>query len=148
QRDSNHFVLFDLHNLRARALPRGGHENRETLTHEATHQLTFNTGLLDRQGRAPLCIIEGLGMYGEVRRLTGRPEPGGINPTRLDNLARLQRRRGSSWIPLAELLREDGYLKGDAGAEKRLLAYAQSWLLVHRQLKDPEQLPRFRSYLE
>ena len=42
-----------------------------TLVHEATHQLSFNTGLLNREGDTPLCIVEGLGTYGESRDSIG-----------------------------------------------------------------------------
>jgi hypothetical protein len=33
-------------------------------------------------------------------------------------------------------------------AVRVLLAYAQSWLLVHFLVKDPEHLPKFREYLK
>ena len=49
-----------------------------TLSHEATHQLTFNTGLLNRKGDVPMCIAEGLAVYGEIRSGPGRNEPGRI----------------------------------------------------------------------
>src|SRR5436305_425890 len=82
-------ALFDFRNVPMN--PRAaGQSNLETLTHEATHQLTFNTGLLDRRSDLPFCIVEGLAMYSERRRLTGRSEPGQINLRRLEELAHLQ----------------------------------------------------------
>ena len=52
--------------------PRASHRNMETLAHEGTHQLSFNTGLLSREGDMPLCIVEGLGTYGEARKTSGQ----------------------------------------------------------------------------
>jgi hypothetical protein len=124
--------------------PRSGHRNTETLAHEGTHQLSYNTGLLGRDWDIPLCIVEGIGLYGEARPVTGPSEPGRINLRRLEDLARTQRM--IDWIPLKELFTDDSVLQ--AGKALRvLLGYAQSWLLVHYLMKQPEALPRFRDYL-
>ena len=70
---------------------------------------------------------------------------GRLNLERLDDLARRQRQ--VPWIPLRDLLTQDQILR--SGSTVRvLLAYAQSWLLVHYLLKEPEVLPRFRDYLK
>src|SRR5438270_263562 len=66
-----------------------GQSNMETVTHEATHQLTFNTGLLDRRSDIPLCSVEGLAMFSERRKLRGPSEPGQLNLRRLEELAHL-----------------------------------------------------------
>jgi hypothetical protein len=121
-----------------------GQSNMETVTHEATHQLTFNTGLLDRRDDIPLCIVEGLAMYGERRRLTGRSEPGQANLRRLEELAHVQRRL--SWISLSELLANDTAWFG-RGEDRRALGYAESWVLVYHLMTDPTRLPQFRDYL-
>ena len=60
----------------------------------------------------PLCIIEGLAMYGERRRLTGRSEPGQINLRRLEELAHIQRR--TKWINVTDLLANDGAWSRDS----------------------------------
>src|SRR5262249_31489909 len=61
---ANWLALFDFRNVPMN--PHGpGQTNMETLTHEATHQLTFNTGLLARKSDVPLSIMEGLAMYCE-----------------------------------------------------------------------------------
>ncbi len=56
------------------------------LAHEATHQLCYNTGLLNPKGDTPAAIVEGLACYSEARRLRGRSEPGLLNSERLDSL--------------------------------------------------------------
>ena len=143
-RKSNVLVVYDYRRVPQKSF-RAGHANLMNLCHEATHQLTFNTGLLNPQGDVPLCIVEGLGIYGEVRTLSGRTEPGQINTIRLADLAHKQRRHG--WLPLEQLLTNDHLLRGE-DPDRRLLAYAESWLLVYHQMKGPARLPGFRAYLE
>ncbi len=140
----NWLVLQDFRHVPMRS-QRAGITNLRTLAHEATHQLTFNTGLLNRQGDTPGCIVEGLGAYGEVRKPNARTEPGQINHRQLDNLAHKQRRLG--WTPLAKLLTED-VLRRTADEHEVALYYAQSWILVHYLMSEPARTPRFRSYLE
>jgi hypothetical protein len=144
---TNRLVVFDHRSLGPQLAPRAGNENLRALAHEATHQLTFNTGLLERRGDVPACITEGLAMYGEVRKPTGRTAPGQINRMRLQDLARTQR-RGIPWFPVAELLADDRLVRGSAGAYESLLAYAESWLLIDYLMKEPQGLPGFRNYLE
>jgi hypothetical protein len=142
-RASNHLHVFDWRNVPM--APRSSHRNIETLAHEGTHQLTFNTSLLNRAGDTPLCIIEGLGTYGESRKTIGPSEFGRPNLRRLEDLAKIQRR--VSWIPTRELLDDDTVLR-TGNAARVMLAYAQSWLLVHYLIKDAAALPRFREYLK
>ena len=63
---TNVLHVFDWRNVPIE--PRASHRNMETLAHEGTHQLSFNTGLLNRAGDTPLCIVEGLGTHGESRK--------------------------------------------------------------------------------
>ncbi len=117
----------------------------ETLAHEGTHQLTFNSGLLNREGDTPLCIVEGLGTNGEARKTTGPSEFGRLNLKRMDDLARIQRR--VAWIPVRELFAHDDILRA-GNSDRILLGYAQSWLLVHYLISTPEVSARFRKYLQ
>ncbi|WP_165222411.1 DUF1570 domain-containing protein [Aquisphaera insulae] len=136
-----------LHVFDWRSVPmmaRSGHRNAETLSHEGTHQLSFNTGLLQRGKDIPLAIVEGLGAYGEARKTDGPSDLGRLNLKRLDDLAKIQRR--IPWIPLRTLLADDTVLR--VGRSDRVfLGYAESWLLVHYLLKDPAAVPRFRNFL-
>ena len=120
-------------------------DNLQLTAHEATHQLTYNTGLLNRHGDVARCINEGLATYGEYRRPNVRMAPGQLNTKCLHNLAHLQ--RGSGWYPVAKLLDDKGWWTAGDGA-KLLLCYAESWLLVHYLMQEPALLPRFRDYLE
>jgi hypothetical protein len=140
----NWLALYDFRNVPARS-SRAGFTNMINLAHEATHLLTFNTGLLNRGGDVPRAIGEGIAMYSEVRKLHGRSEPGQINSLRLDHLAHGQRRL--SWITLPSLIKDDQASFGKSEAQM-LLAYAQSWLLVYYLMTDPARLPQFRSYLK
>ena len=142
---TNRLVVFDHRSLGPQLGARAGATNLRSLAHEVTHQLTCNTGLLDRRGDVPACVAEGLAMYGEVRKSGGRTAPGQLNRTRLDDLARVQRRK-IPWIPVARLL-EDDTLVRDAATHRGLLAYAESWLLIDFLMKDRPRLPAFRAYL-
>lgn len=141
-RSSNLLNVFDWRNVPMAS--RSSHRNVQTVAHEGTHQLTFNTSLLNRSGDAPTAVIEGLGTYGEPRKVIGPSALGRINVRRLDELAKY--RRVVDWIPLRELIADDAVLREGLVA-KVVLAYAQSWLLVHFLMHDPEWTPRFRDYL-
>ena len=143
-RPENWLVLFDFRNVPASALG-GALKNVRVLAHEATHQLTFNTGLLNRQGDVPVAIVEGLACYGETRRLRGRSEPGLLNSERLDDLAHVQRR--AKWIKLADLLTDDSPAAG-ANFDQMQLFYAQSWLLIYSLMNYPARLPQLQAYFK
>jgi hypothetical protein len=140
----NWLVLFDFRNVPLNER-NAGSKNVKTLAHEGTHQLTFNTGLLNRRGDAPRAIVEGLASYGETRPLHGRTEPGQINGTRLDDLAHIRRR--VRWISATELLTDDAATFGTT-LDQTLFAYAEGWLLVYYLIKSPSRLPQFQAYLK
>jgi hypothetical protein len=124
-RANNRLHVFDHRPLGPQLAARPGYENLRALAHEATHQLTFKTGLLDRRGDVPACVIEGLAMYSEVRKFTGRTAPGQINQMRIHDLAAMQRRR-IPWIPIAQLLADDHQGK-DGATHEGLLATASAY---------------------
>jgi hypothetical protein len=143
-RTENWLVLYDFRNVPANE--RGAAlTNVRNLAHEATHQLTCNTGLVNPLGDAPLAILEGLACYGETRRLRGRSEPGLLNSPRLDDLAHIQRR--ATWVSTADLLLGDSAAFG-AGLDQTNLVYAQSWLLVYYLMTSQERLPQLRNYFK
>lgn len=138
--DANYLVICD---NREPNHPRAERANTIALCHEATHQLSFNTGLLDPLGDVPLCISEGLAMYGEVRRPRGQARIGALNRERLAVLAE-SARQGQRLFPMADLITQDDLL---IAPETRQFANSQSWLLTYHALRDPETLPLFRNYL-
>jgi Protein of unknown function (DUF1570) len=117
------------------------------IAHEVTHQLTFNTGPLDRRGDVPHAIGEGLAQYGEIRKNTGRSALGQPHEANLYTLVRA-RRFGPPWYSLTELLTNDRLFVSAASVPLQQLAYAQAWLLIHYLMKDRSRLERFRAYLE
>ena len=139
--DANDLVLFDnqdaARNLQAQK------DNTLVLTHEATHQLTFSTGLLRRGGDVPKVIAEGLANYVEVRSPNGVDTPiGSVNLRRLAAFAGPGR---AVVAPIAELIRDDARLNAPAIQQ---LAYSEAWLLVHFLMKTPKMLPKFQAYLK
>jgi hypothetical protein len=145
-RATNRLIVFDHRTLGPQLSARPAADNLRAVAHEGTHLLTYNTGLLDRRGDVPACLAEGLALYGEVRRPTGRTAPGQPNVMRLDDLASVQR-RGIPWVPFARLL-EDDWLFRSRGTVEQLLAYAESWLLIDLLVRDGSRLPGFRAYLD
>jgi hypothetical protein len=143
-RADNWLVLFDYRNVPMSA--RGaGDKNIKTLAHEATHLLTFNTGLLSRLGDSPRSIVEGIAAYGETRSFRGRTEPGQLNASRLDDLAFVLRRQ--KWISAVELLTDDVAAFGKT-SDRWLLAYAESWLLVYYLMTAPGRVSNLQAYLK
>ena len=142
--DANRLVMFDYRGTGANPkAPVAELDNTLALVHETIHQLTFNTGVLDLKADVPLCVSEGLAVYGETWRPRHKGEIGAINLRRGRGLE-LGRQAGVKWIPLSTLLVEDKLLNED---RTRDVAYAESWMFVHKMMKDPAKLPKFRSYL-
>ena len=141
---TNRLVVRDMHAVAAR---RTGLANLHIIAHEATHQLTFNTGLLSRRGDVPHSIAEGLAQYGEIRKTTGRSAPGQRHLKNLNVLA-ASRRMYTPWYPVAQLLADDRPFLLGPFARLQNLAYAQAWLLIDYLMKDRSRLEGFRAYLE
>jgi hypothetical protein len=147
--DTNQLVIFDFSSgKRGPASAPLEQINTITLTHETTHQLTFNTGLLDRHGDVPIAVSEGLAMYAELWRpgsgAGGRAIFGGVNRFRLQVLID-EESKPESWLPLGQILTDDTLFQRE---ESQQLAYAEAWVLVHYHLRTSAALPKFRAYLD
>lgn len=143
--ESNRLVIFDFRPGDPKPGVPVERINTFALIHEAAHQLTFNTGLLDRQADVPVAISEGLAMYAELWRPDGRSDLGAINRPRLQVLGK-RADQPSGWIPVARLMTDDTLF--DGGNADVQLAYAGAWVLVHYLLKTTATLPKFRAYLD
>lgn len=139
--DSNLLAVFDFLDRRG---PGGNvrRVNTFTLVHEAVHQLTYNTGLLDRRGDVPLAVSEGLATYGELWQL-GNPRIGQVNGYRLDVLTNPP--PGAEWVDLGRLLTEDK-LFDDMTMEQQ--AYAESWLLIYELMQSKAGAKKLLAYLQ
>lgn len=144
--ESNRLVIFDNRLLDQANQAQAKEANLVSLVHEATHQLTYNTGLLERSSDVPVCVSEGLAMYAEVRSASGKSRLGQVNSGRLEGLLQAQR-SGVAWLPLEKLLVDDRLFDGDGTQATVQLAYAESWLLVYTLMQTTELVPSFRRYL-
>jgi hypothetical protein len=146
--DTNRLVIFDFRPGAGQAQqPAVGNPERVnsfTLSHETTHQLTFNTGLLERTADVPLAVSEGLAMYAELWRPDVKSSLGMINRPRLEVLLN-PANPPVQWIPLEKLLTDDALLQ-QAATEQ--LACAEAWVFVHYALRTTAALPKFRTYLD
>jgi hypothetical protein len=150
--ETNWLVMFD---LRPGAGPGAGppqqpavanpqRVNSFTLSHETTHQLTFNTGLLERTSDVPLAVSEGLAMYAELWQPEIHASFGMINRPRLEVLIH-PANPNQEWIPLEKLLADDALFQNPATEQ---LACAEAWVFVHYILRTTAALPKFRAYLD
>ena len=142
--DTNRLVTFDFRGNQAQVGAAAERINSFILFHETSHQLTFNVGLLSLKADIPLCVSEGLATYGEVWRPNGHGRVGQVNKDRLEGIPSTARRLRESWLPLPRLIADDELLRVE---KTQQMAYAQSWILIHSHLKNPEKRPRLRAYL-
>ena len=146
--DANWLVTFDFRPLaNAPRDPGAGDprlDNTLTLVHETFHQLSYNTGMLDRKLDVPRCVDEGLGTYAETWRPGGKGRIGANNVRRHRELDEALH-AGGRWIPVKQLLDAD---KAFDDEKTEHMAYAISSLLVAKLVKDPMRLPQFRDYLK
>ncbi|MGE3820253.1 MAG: DUF1570 domain-containing protein [Isosphaeraceae bacterium] len=115
--------------------------NTFSLVHEANHQLTFGTRMLDRKADVPVALSEGLATYGELWQ-SARPIIGQVNRPRL---AVLSNPGGVVWIEVQRLLTDDDLFRNP---ETEQLAYAEAWLLVAQLLKTKAGTARLIAYLD
>ena len=141
--ETNRLVLFD--NRKNGGSSLAARANLVALAHEATHQLTCNTGLLDRVSDVPLAISEGLATYAEVRSPVGSTKLGQLNRGRIDGLA-LAVREGVPWAPVDRLLTDDSLFRDEVEPAVNQLAYAESWLLTASLMHEADPAP-YRGYL-
>jgi hypothetical protein len=119
--------------------------NIGTIMHEVAHQLSFNSGLLNREGDVPLWLAEGWACYCEATANGVWQGIGEPNPERLRLLAAVLEKQGTL-LSVRQLLENDDWMRGQTTPQNILLGYAQSWALF-RMLMEEE--PRtLRSYLK
>jgi len=116
--------------------------NVATVVHEATHQISFNSGLQTRYADNPLWASEGLAMYFEtpdLRSPKGWRTVGKVNPFRIRrfrNYVQNRRKAESLTTLLADGKRfADSKTAADAYAE----AWALTYFLIKTRRKDYEQ---------
>lgn len=130
----------ELSRLRARHTRLAEATDTARTTHEATHQLAFNAGLLRRGVVHPIWIVEGMATNFEALQSDATFGPRVANPYRRSAL--VEAVRGDALLPLAELIVQV-HSPGDNKAARDL--YAQSWALFRYLFRrHPEQL---RDYL-
>ena len=136
--ETNRLVIFDFRPQQEPIAAQAERVNLFTLVHETAHQLSFNTGILNRQADVPVCVSEGLATYVELWRPGVKNAIGGVNRPRMEAL-----RQAVDWIQIGDLLA----MTRRSSRRPSNLAYAESWLLVHYLLRASSRQPRFRQYL-
>jgi hypothetical protein len=119
--------------------------NIGTVMHETAHQLSFNCGLLNREGDKPLWLAEGLACYCEPTQdgtWLGIGEP---NHERIAKLAEALRGK-TRLFNLQYLLTNDAWATVKDEDQRMLVGYAQCW--AHFRMLMEEQPKAMRAYLE
>ena len=145
--DENWTVTFD-HRGRSKST-RSSLEraNQVTLLHEVSHQLSFNTGMLNINSDVPMLLSEGLATLAEPAGQTITPGFGQANGPRLSVLNQLMKRNRRAWIPLRDLLVADNAFDAPDDATLQM-AYSQSWLFWDTVLQKPELAGKLPAYLK
>ncbi|HJT76141.1 MAG TPA: DUF1570 domain-containing protein [Gemmataceae bacterium] len=112
------------------------------IMHEVSHQLSFNSGMFNRDGDVPLWLAEGEATYCEATRDSAWQGIGEPNPERLNLLKALVDQKGAL-IPLRDLITSDEWLRKDPNLA--LLGYAESWALFKMLME--ERTSAFRGYI-
>jgi hypothetical protein len=100
----------------------------EVVSHEATHQMAGNTGLMPRHVRVPTWLAEGLATYFESPHDAAWSGIGAVNKQRLDSYRELERDRRHSNI---DFIASDEIFTHARTDDAVLYGYGQSWALTH-----------------
>jgi hypothetical protein len=133
-----------LGSINRQARERRDDANTGTIMHEVAHQLSFNCGLLNREGDVPYWLAEGLATYCESTidgTWQGIGEP---NPMRARGLTTIARGQ-APFVPLPNLIAADTWVRQPVSTESILQGYAQSWSLFRLLMEERPQA--LRKYL-
>ncbi len=119
--------------------------NLSTMMHEVAHQLSFNSGLLNRDGDVPVWLAEGLAVYCESTVAGAWQGIGEPNPHRAGVLAGPARGRGA-FLPLRALVENDDWIRKATTVDRVVLGYSQSWALFRLLIE--EKPAKLRAYLK
>jgi hypothetical protein len=113
----------------------------EVVSHEATHQLAGNTGLMPRSVLVPTWVAEGLATYFESPRDAAWSGIGAVNKQRLRSYRELQSDREHSDI---DFITSDEIFSHARADEALLYGYGQSWALTHFLME--KRFPQLMKY--
>jgi hypothetical protein len=109
--------------------------NISTVMHEVAHQLSFNCGMLNREGDVPFWLAEGLACYCEATDNGSWQGIGEPNSQRLRTFVTVLANKGQL-IGLTDLITRDDWMPGARDTQTTLLAYAQSWALFRMLIEE------------
>jgi hypothetical protein len=122
--------------------------NIETIMHEVAHQLSFNCGLLRREGDVPVWLAEGLACYCESTQNGAWQGIGEPNSSRAAALGRALR-GPPRLLPLRSLIENDDWFRKAPSVDQIVLGYAQSWALFSMLMEQrPKSLRKYLALIE
>jgi hypothetical protein len=121
--------------------------NVATIMHEVSHQLSFNCGLLNREGDVAFWLAEGLATYCESTANGAWQGIGEPNPMRASGLVAVASGK-APFLTIPELVAGDAWLHQATSTEAVLQGYAQSWALFRFLMEErPQQLRQYLSLI-
>jgi hypothetical protein len=121
--------------------------NIGTVMHETAHQLSFNCGLLNREGDVPLWVAEGLACYCEATNNGGWQGIGQLNGARAGTLAATLKQKGTL-LPLRKLIESDDWLRKAPTVNQAILGYAQCWALFNLLMDErPKDVKKYMALI-
>jgi hypothetical protein len=118
--------------------------NVGTIMHEVAHQLSFNCGLLNRDGDLAIWLAEGLATYCESTANGAWQGIGEPNPLRTSALTAAAKGQ-APFLSLRDLIASDAWLRQASSTEGVLQGYGESWALFRMLMEERPQA--LRKYL-
>ena len=147
ERDQSRVNVFDMQRFLTQ--PNARH-NIMSVTHEAVHQIGFNTGMHTRFAPSPVWLYEGMAIFHEVPDLRNIRDIGWtlgphVNHQRLNQLRRYWNASYRE-LPIQKMIQHDDLLRKPATA---LNNYALAWGLVYYlERRRPKELAAYLKLLQ
>lgn len=121
--------------------------NQVSLIHEITHQISFNTGLLNIRSDVPMIVSEGLATLAEPGGSALIAGFGEVNVPRVGVMNQILKKNRKAWIPLKDLIMEDPFFDDPDDATVQM-AYAQAWLFWDTLIAGSKTREKLLPYLQ
>jgi hypothetical protein len=100
----------------------------EVVTHECTHQMAANTGLMPNESATPVWVAEGIATYFESPKEAAWAGIGTVNESRLEDYRAMA---GDTEHSNVEFIASDDIFMRAGSHESEVSAYGQAWALTH-----------------
>lgn len=121
--------------------------NQVTLIHEVTHQISYNSGLLNINADVPMLVSEGLATLAEPSGRALTAGFGQVNGPRVAVMSGIIKRNPKAFIPLRDLISSDDAFFAEDDPTLQM-AYGQAWLFWDTVMNTAEYSGKMPVYLK